>query len=78
LVHFDEAYDIAVLEVGECRHFCVDELLEGLIRVDDLDSVASSSCVFRELDLAGDATSKRSSKCVLIKSSWHLCALFDF
>lgn len=31
LVHFDEANDVAVLEVGECGHFSFDQFIEGLI-----------------------------------------------
>ena len=61
LVDFDEAHDIAVLKLGQSGHFGINELLEGLIRVDDLDGVAGASCVLCELHLAGNAASKRSS-----------------
>lgn len=66
LADFDKANDITVLELGQGRNFSINELLEALVRVDYLDSVAGASCVLRELHLAGDATAERSSQNVLV------------
>ena len=45
LVDFDEADDVAVLQVCKGRHLSVDQLLEGLVGVDDLDGVALACAV---------------------------------
>lgn len=61
LAHFNQANDVSVLKLGKCGNLSVNELLEWLIRVDNLDGVTGASCVFGQLDFAGDTTAERSS-----------------
>jgi len=72
LVHFDEADDVLVLELGESGDFSVDQLLERLVRVEDLDGVARARIILGQLDLAGDTAAEGASKRVLIKFGWHI------
>ena len=60
-----------MLELGESVNLSVDQFLEGLVRVDDLDGIASVGAILSKLDFARDAASERSSESVLVQSSWH-------
>ena len=76
-VDFDESHDVDVIELSEGTNFGVDKLLEGLLRMDDLDGVSSAGVVLGELDLAGDSASESSAEDVLVKSGGHSSLDFD-
>ena len=46
-VHFNKSDDVLMLQLSERLDLCIDELIEGLIRVDNLYRVPSTCFVFR-------------------------------
>jgi len=58
---FDEAHNVWVLEGRQGLALSVDQLLELLVRMDDLDGVAGIGAILSELDFAGYAAAERSS-----------------
>lgn len=46
-VHFNKSDDVLMLKLGERLDLCIDELLEGLVRVDNLYCVPCARLVFR-------------------------------
>jgi len=75
-VNFVKSNNVLVLELGESVNLSVDQFLEGLVRVDDLDGIASVGAILSKLDFARDAASERSSESVLVQSSWHCIWVF--
>ncbi len=77
LAHLDEPDDVGVLQLGKSLDFCLDQLVEGLVVVDNLDCVARASIILGKLDLAGDSTAECSSKSVLVQFCWHIRLLIS-
>ena len=69
--NFHEADDVRVVQGGQGLDLHFDELIEGLVGVENLDGVASAGGVLGKLDLAGDTASEGSTKDVLVEGRGH-------